>query len=112
VATDSSWQRRAACHDHPTLPPRTWDVDLPGEMQHPHDAAGREARLARWAQAVQVCDSCPVYDLCGREASHPPGGNRYRTVDVIRAGRVWGFDAPRRNAAIRERLGNRRRLVA
>lgn len=57
-----SWRDHAACNQHPTLPPSTWDDVSDG------DGAGRPGtdtrRARRISTAKAVCDGCPVKNEC------------------------------------------------
>lgn len=57
------WRERAACLDHPTLPPSTWDDSLTAD-----DGEARETvadRQARISVAKLVCRTvCPVRAEC------------------------------------------------
>lgn len=56
IAVGSDWRERAACHNHPQLPPETWDDSVEGQ--------GRE-RHVRIQAASNVCmTECPVVEAC------------------------------------------------
>jgi len=55
---DTHWRNRAACLNHPTVPPWTFD-DQAGNGKE--DSAARARRIAT---AVAVCKGCPVRDAC------------------------------------------------
>lgn len=50
------WRDRAACANHPTLLPRTWDDE--DELDR------RSARPKRIAAAIAACRTCPVAVPC------------------------------------------------
>lgn len=51
------WRDDAACADHPTLLPHTWDDD--SELDR-----GAGHRQQRIAAAIAVCSTCPVAQPC------------------------------------------------
>ena len=53
------WRSRAACHQHPTVPPQTWDDDAPDEF-----GGHADRRANRIARAMAVCAVCPVRLAC------------------------------------------------
>lgn len=57
LVAPGGWRDEAACADHPTLLPRTWDDDSELDRR----AGQREKRIAA---AVAVCRTCPVQDPC------------------------------------------------
>ena len=76
----SGWLERAACAQHrdPTL----WDVD---HVRHMHLVD----RCGKCAEALRVCDGCPVRRECGAAAE------QCGEVEVLRGG--WALVAGRRD---------------
>lgn len=70
-------------------PPETWDVDISGE--------GRKAKVNRLAQAIAVCQTCPMLEDCGELADERYDigvwGGRYRPWNPARVPIVLGHDA-------------------
>lgn len=62
VPAGETWRNAAACRDHPTLRPETWD-------DHPSDERERpEKRERRISAAIAVCKGCAVRLECLRDA--------------------------------------------
>ena len=60
------WTLRAACRQHPTLPPSTWDGEIEGDRS-------QKRRQARVAAAKAVCNACPVRQPCEAEVGWAGG---------------------------------------
>lgn len=61
-----SWRDRAACRNHPTLRPSTWDDSVMDEQ----GCYGGEQRTRRIAAAIAVCNHhCPVRMECLRDTN-------------------------------------------
>jgi hypothetical protein len=56
LVQSDSWPDRAACADHPTLLPHTWDDES--------DRDTARSRPAQIAAAIAACRTCPVAMPC------------------------------------------------